>query len=415
MGSALPRTSLVVHYAEIGTKGNNRAYFEHHLERNLLEKLEPLGGFKVELVDQRLLVSNQGDPEAWRGAMAALKDVFGVAWLAKVVECPLDYGSVREAAAKEMAALKEASHAKTFRVTSKRANKSYELSSQEMAIKLGDDVKRETGLGVDLSNPQATLFVDILSDRVLLHTSKERGPGGLPVGVTGKVVHLLSGGIDSPVAAWLMMKRGCDLTYVHFFVAPSAEQILETKMARLLKALSRFGIGGGRLILVPFTDYQVATADLRPDYEPVVFRHFMRIVAEKVAHRLGALAISTGDNLGQVASQTLYNLACIDAGASMPTLRPVVGYDKSEIVKLAQEVGTYEDSIADYKDCCSIVSRHPRTRMNVEAVLEASLRYDFPALAERTLSQAATMKFDSHSLALEVRPFEAAPTVKGRS
>jgi len=404
---------LVVHYAEIGTKGNNRAYFENHLERNLAEKLEPLGKFKVELADQRLIVSNEDDPEDWRGAMAVLKQVFGVAWLAKVVECPLDYEGVRTTAVKEMAALK--SNPSTFRVTAKRSNKSYPLTSQQMAVKLGEDLMKETGLGVDLSNPQATLFVDILSDRVLLHTSKERGPGGLPVGVTGKVVHLLSGGIDSPVAAWLMMKRGCDLTYVHFFVAPSAEHVLDTKMARLLKALSRFGIGGGRLILVPFTDYQVATGDLRPEYEPVVFRHFMRIVAEKVAHRVGAIALSTGDNLGQVASQTLYNLACIDAGASMPTLRPVVGYDKSEIVKLAQEIGTYEDSIADYKDCCSIVSRHPRTRMNVEAVLEASLRYDFPALAERTLSQAAAMKFDSHSRNLELEPLEAAPPVRGRS
>ncbi len=411
---ARPRASLVVHYAEIGTKGNNRGFFESHLERNLVEKLEPLGRFKVERHDQRLLVSNRDDPESLGGAMAVLKEVFGVAWIARVVECPLDYASVKSAAVNELNKLKEASNASTFRVTAKRSNKSYELSSQQMAVKLGDDLKNATGLEVDLSSPQGTIFVDILSDRILLHTSKERGPGGLPVGVTGKVVHLLSGGIDSPVAAWLMMKRGCDLTYVHFFVAPNAEQILETKMASLLKTLSRFGIGGGRLILVPFTDYQVATRDLRPEYEPVVFRHFMRIVAEKVAQRVGAIATSTGDNLGQVASQTLYNLACIDAGSSMPTLRPVVGYDKSEIVKLAEEIGTYEESIADYKDCCSIVSRHPRTRMNVEAVLEASLRYDFPALAERTLSQAAAMKFDPHSQALVVEPLEAAPRVKGR-
>ncbi len=410
-----PRVSLVVHYAEIGTKGNNRAFFEHHLERNLLEKLEPLGKFKVVLIDQRLLVTSHDGPDAWRGAMSLLKEVFGVAWLAKVVECPLDYEGVRKAAVEELAAVKQESNPSTFRVTAKRANKNYELSSQEMAVKLGEDLMKETGLGVDLSHPEATLFVDILSDRVLLHTSKERGPGGLPVGVTGKVVHLLSGGIDSPVAAWLMMKRGCDLTYVHFFVAPTADQILETKMASLLKTLSRFGVGGGRLILVPFTDYQVATGDLRPDYEPVVFRHFMRIVAEKVAHRVGATAISTGDNLGQVASQTLYNLACIDAGASMPTFRPVVGYDKSEIVKLAQEIGTYEDSIADYKDCCSIVSRHPRTRMNAEAVLEASLRYDFAALAEQTLSQAAVMKLDGREQTLRVEQLEAAPRVKGRS
>ena len=331
------------------------------------------------------------------------------------MECPLDYQGVKKAALKEVEALKEASGPTTFRVTAKRANKSFELSSQQMAVKLGEDLMKETGLGVDLSNPQATLFVDILSDRILLYTSKVRGPGGLPVGVTGKVVHLLSGGIDSPVAAWLMMKRGCDLTYVHFFVAPSAEQIMETKMASLLKTLARFGIGGARLILVPFTDYQVATVDLRPEYEPVVFRHFMRIVAEKVAHRVGAIAISTGDNLGQVASQTLYNIACIDAGASMPTLRPVLGYDKSEIIGLAQQIGTYEDSIADYKDCCSIVSRHPRTRMNVEDVLESSHSYDFPALAEKTLSQASVLKLDGSTKALGMERLEPAPRVKGRS
>ena len=180
--AALPRTSLVVHYAEIGTKGNNRAFFENHLERNLLEKLEPLGRFKVELVNQRFLVSKQGDPEALRGAMAALKNVFGVAWLAKVVECPLDYEDVKRAAAREMALLKEGSHASTFRVTSKRANKGYALSSQQMAVKLGEDLMKQTGLGVDLSNPQATLFVDILSDRILLHTSKERGPEASPSG-----------------------------------------------------------------------------------------------------------------------------------------------------------------------------------------------------------------------------------------
>jgi tRNA uracil 4-sulfurtransferase len=409
----LPRTSLVVHYAEIGTKGNNRGFFENQLERNLLEKLERLGKFKVELVDQRLLVTCD-DPSALVGAMSVLKEVFGVAWLAKVAECPLDYESVKLAATGEMAALKETSNPSTFRVTSKRANKTYELSSQQMAIKLGEDLIRETGLGVDLSHPQATLFVDILSDRILLHTTKERGPGGLPVGVTGKVVHLLSGGIDSPVAAWLMMKRGCDLTYVHFFVAPSADDVLETKMASMLKTLARFGTGGGRLILVPFTDYQVTTGDLRPDFEPVVFRHFMRVVAEKVANRVGAIATSTGDNLGQVASQTLYNLACIDAGASMPTLRPVVGYDKSEIVKVAEAIGTYEDSIADYKDCCSMVSRHPRTRMKVKDVLEASRRYDFPALAEKALSQAAVMKFDANTRLVRVEPIEAAPRVKGR-
>lgn len=402
-----PRTSLVVHYAEIGTKGNNRGYFENQLAKNLSEALAPLGRFRVELVDQRVFLSSEDGPGALRAAEDALRGVFGVAWFAKVLECPLDFRAVKETSVSVMEGLLEASRPSSFRVTAKRANKAYELSSQQMAAKLGEELVKETGLRVDLSNPEVTLYVDILSDRVLVHTSKERGPGGLPVGVTGKVVHLLSGGIDSPVAAWLMMKRGCDPTYLHFYVAPAAEQILDTKMAALLKTLSRFGSGSASLILVPFVDYQVATAGLRPEFEPVVFRHFTRIVAEKVAARLGAAAVSTGDNLGQVASQTLYNLGCIDAGASMPTLRPLLAYDKSEIVKLAEEIGTYEDSIADYKDCCSIVSRHPKTRMNVEAVLEASLRYDFPALAERTISAAALVRCERDALELRKDPFQA--------
>ncbi len=408
----LPRTSLVVHYAEIGIKGNNRPFFEGRLERNLVEKLEPLGGFTVERVDQRLIVSNRNDPEAWRDALPVLRWVFGVAWLARVVEVPPDYQSVRRAAAGELARAKEAGSS-SFRVTARRANKAYPLSSQQMAAKLGEDLMSDAGMRVDLSNPGATVFVEILSDRVLVHTTKERGPGGLPVGVTGRVVHLLSGGIDSPVAAWLMMKRGCDLTYVHFYVAPDPGEILGTKMARLARTLSRFGTGGARLVLVPFTEYQVATGDLRQEYEPVVFRHFMRIVAEKVARRVGAAALSTGDNLGQVASQTLYNLACIDAGSTMPTLRPVVGYDKSEIVELAQRIGTYEDSIAEYKDCCSIVSRHPRTRMSVDAVLDASSRYDLHALADATLAQAAVMKLDAAGGAPQLVPLEAAPASAG--
>ena len=411
--SALPRESLVVHYAEIGTKGNNRAYFEGHLERNLAEKLTPIGKFRVEKVDQRLLVSSLDAPQKLDEAMTALKDVFGVAWLAKVVECPPRYDEVLKCASRMATAVKEESRAAKFRVTCRRANKSYPISSQQMAVKLGDDLVKETGLGVDLSEPDLTLFVDILSDRIVVHTTKERGPGGLPVGVTGKVVHLLSGGIDSPVAAWLMMKRGCDLTYLHFYVAPDPKDILQTKMAGLLRSLARFGTGGARMILLPFTEYQVATGDLRPDYEPIVFRHFMRVVAERIANRVGAIAISTGDNLGQVASQTLPNLACIDAGASMPTLRPVLGYDKTEIIELAERIGTYQASIEDYKDCCSIVSRHPRTRMNVEEVLEASLRHDFPALAERSISQASVMKLDANTGELGVESLESPPQMKG--
>lgn len=403
--------SLVVHYGEIGTKGNNRPFFENQLQRNIREKVQPLGVFEVKLHDQRFILSAENH-EALLRAVPILKDIFGVVWLAQVFESPLDYPNAREAAVEQLLELKASTDAVSFRVTAKRANKKFGLSSQEMAIRLGEDIVKETGLQVDLSNPQITLFVDILSDRILSYTSKTRGPGGLPVGTTGKVIHLLSGGIDSPVAAWLMMKRGCDPTYLHFFVAPSAQQILETKISSLLQTLTKYGTGHGRIVLVPFSPYQIATADLRQDYEPVVFRHFMRIVSEKIANLLDATAISTGDNLGQVASQTLHNLACIDAGTGMPIMRPLLGYDKSEIVGLAERIGTYHDSIADYKDCCSIISRHPKTRMNLEHVLEASRRYEFPSLAEEVLSKASLMRFDPTTGKSSVEPLERAAMVE---
>jgi len=390
--------SLVVHYGEIGTKGGNRGYFEKRLQENLFRALAPVGAATIIQSDQRFLV--RVEEEAKSRALDALREVFGVSWIAEVQESPLVYGKIAESASSLLEAVPGSG---TFRVTARRANKTFELSSHELVVKLGEDLRKGTGKTVDLSDPQTTVYVDILSDKALLYTGKERGPGGLPVGVSGRVVHLLSGGIDSPVAAWLMMKRGCDLTYLHFYVAPRPEEILDTKMPSLVKALSRFA-RDSRMVLVPFAPYQLATRELPQEFEPTVFRHFMRIVAEQVAAQEGALAISSGDNLGQVASQTLYNLACIDAGSSMTTLRPLLGYDKSEIVKLAEQIGTYQNSIEDYKDCCSIVSGHPRTRMTKELVLGAARHYDFSKLAAATVAEASILGIDSPSGSATLAP-----------
>jgi thiamine biosynthesis protein ThiI len=276
------------------------------------------------------------------------------------------------------------------------------MTSQELARRLGEDIIARLGLTVDLSEPGVNLSVDVISEEALVYAERVRGPGGLPVGSSGRVLHLLSGGIDSPVAAWLMMKRGCAPAFLHFYLAPGPAPIVASKISDLVRELSQRG-EEQRLILIPFSPYQVATTDLRQEFEPVVFRRFMRMVAERVAAALSMPAISTGDSLAQVASQTLQNIACIDSGSSLPTLRPLLGYDKDEIVRLAKEVGTYETSLLEYKDCCSIVSKHPRTRMKIADVDEAARFLAFDDLADRCISMGTVVYFREDG-AVDQRP-----------
>jgi thiamine biosynthesis protein ThiI len=362
---------IVVHYGEIGTKGGNRRVFEASLRRNILSALGPLGEVRVKMVDNRFFVLLPD--EKVPAAKLSLAKVFGIVWFAQVEAVPLSYAEIRETAIRVLAGVpKEMS----FRVSVRRPNKSFEMTSQELARKLGEDIIERLGLGVNLSAPDVTLSVDLISEEALVYREHLKGPGGLPVGVSGRVLHLLSGGIDSPVAAWLMMKRGCKPVYVHFYVAPGPEPILGSKIGELVRMLSEF--------------------------EPIVFRRFMRMVAERLASALEFPAISTGDNLAQVASQTLQNMACIDSGGSLPTLRPLLGYDKDEIIQLARQVGTYETSILDYKDCCSIVSRHPRTRMKIEDVNESARRLGFDELATKCISMGSMATFKDD--AVEMRP-----------
>ncbi len=387
---------IVVHYGEIGTKGGNRQVFESTLRRNILSTLSQLGDVKVRMVDNRFLVSIEGEKAP--GAKLRLAKVFGVVWFAQVEGAPLAYPEILETSLRVLAGC---SAGASFRVRARRPNKSFGMTSQELAGKLGEDIIERLGLTVNLTAPDVTLSVDLISREALIYREHLKGPGGLPVGVSGTVLHLLSGGIDSPVGAWLMMKRGCRPVYLHFYVAPAADEVVQSKIGRLIRILTPVG-EDSQLILVPFSPYQLATMSLPPEFEPIVFRRFMRMVAERLVSRLGLPAISTGDNLAQVASQTLQNIASIDSGCSVPTLRPVLGYDKDEIIKLAREIGTYETSILEYKDCCSIISRHPRTRMKVADVDEAARRHGFEELAASCISMASIATF--RDTAVELRP-----------
>jgi thiamine biosynthesis protein ThiI len=267
---------------------------------------------------------------------------------------------------------------------------------------------------VDLSEPELTIYVDIIKGRGLVYSNKVRGPGGLPVGTAGRVIHLFSGGIDSPVAAWLLLKRGSRPVYLHFYLAPTPMTAVDSKITKLQKVLSD-SAGRSALILCPFADYQLVTAGVPADLEPMLFRRYMRMVAEELAPRFDAVAISTGDSLSQAASQTAWNLSSFDEGSSLPILRPLLTYDKDEIVSLARRIGTYELSIEEYKDCCAMITRHPRTKVRAEVLSEYVRKFGLRELARKSIEKALIVVYNPERDEFKQSPLtESPPRVKSR-
>lgn len=398
---ALPSLAdtFVVHYSEVALKGKNRPEFVRILRRNIIRALAHLGP-EIESKEGRLFVTVDAD----RAEVARrLSTVFGTAWFARANVMDADYGLIRDAVLESA----RNSGGATFKIDPRRADKSFPLTSMELARKLGAVVGEKTGKRVDLSNPDLAIHVDVIRGRALVYTDKVRGPGGLPVGTAGRAVHLFSGGIDSAVAAWLMMKRGCRPVYLHFYLAPTPEVAVNSKVTKLVKVLSAWG-GKSTLVLVPFSEYQLATTDVPAELEPSLFRRFMRMTAECLSPHFRASAVSTGDSLSQTASQTLWNLGVFDQGSSLPVLRPLLSYDKEEVVSLAKRIGTYELSLEEYKDCCAIISRHPRTRAKAGMVSEYARGIGFDGLASKSLGSATLISYSPMADELKVAPLEAA-------
>jgi thiamine biosynthesis protein ThiI len=379
--------TYVVHYSEIALKGKNRPFFTKVLRRNLHRALRSLGDAAIDHVDGRFIVSLDADEHE---AEARISKVFGVSWFALTTVVEGKIAPIREAVLRDSVSI---GAGRTFKIAARRADKTFPMGSMLLAKELGASVAERTGAAVDLKEPDVTLHVDVLRGRSLVYSSRLEGPGGLPVGVGGRVVHLFSGGIDSPVAAWLLMKRGCRPVHLHFFLAPSYEYVLQSKILKIVNTLSDY-CGRSTLVMVPFAHYQVATADVPAECEPSLFRRFMRLTAETLAPQFGAAAISTGDSLAQAASQTLWNLGTFDDGCPLPVLRPLLTYDKQEITDIAQRIGTYEASIEDYKDCCAIITRHPKTRARRETIAEYAAALDFPSLVRRCLADSTLAIYD---------------------
>jgi tRNA uracil 4-sulfurtransferase len=390
------QASYVIHYSEIALKGKNRPEFVRALKRAIRRAVDDDAEASIEQIEGRFLLTTKIDSAV---VGANLSKVFGVAWYDQVSIVEPVYDDIRES----VLSIATTSTENTFRIEARRNDKAFPIGSMELERRLGEEVVGRTGMGVDLTNPGRSIHVDILHGKAFVYANRRKGPGGLPVGTAGRVIHLFSGGIDSPVAAWLLMKRGCTPVYLHFYLAPNSDWVLKSKIIRLLQVLSAYS-GKSTMILIPFDEYQIAASGKASDLEPSLFRRFMRLTAESLAPRFGASALATGDSLSQAASQTLWNLAVFDSGCQLPILRPLVAYDKDEVIRLARTIGTYEASIEEYKDCCSIVTKHPRTRVNGPAVSQQSERLNFRELIDVSIERGTLVTFSPSSGTTKATP-----------
>jgi tRNA uracil 4-sulfurtransferase len=380
---------ILVHYHEINLKGNNRGWFEAHLQQNVASILKGLAFGQVERYAGRLFIKLVPESPVMEIANR-VKLAFGVANLAVAWEVQAEMEAI-QSGLKELIPLKKFL---SFKIDARRGTKNFPLNSQDLNQQLGAFVQGLTGAKVRLDNPDVTFFVEVVGDRAFLYIEKIQGRGGLPSGTGGKVACLLSGGIDSPVAAYKLLRRGCRVVYVHFHSFPHTSVESQNKVRIILQILSRFQ-RESQLYLVPFAEVQrEIVAYAPPPLRVVLYRRFMVRIAEAIAQKEKASALVTGDSLGQVASQTLENLRTVSAIASLPIFRPLIGDDKEDIMRVAREIGTYELSILADQDCCSLfIPRHPETMSTLETAEKAELGLDIQGLVQSAFAGATRESF----------------------
>jgi thiamine biosynthesis protein ThiI len=382
--------SVIVHYQEIALKGKNRPWFVARLVRNVREALGDLDVRDVRALMGRIEVV-LGSTVDWPAIRERLSAVFGIANFARAGRTSLDVDEMAQAILSDLGDLETAS----FRLSARRADKRFPLTSPQIEREVGGRIKEARGWRVDLSNPALTIHLEVLTNEAFYFFGKDRGPGGLPSGVSGRVVCLLSGGIDSPVAAWRMMRRGCRVLFVHFHSYPILSRASQEKARELVRLLTRFQLHS-RLLLVPFGEIQQRVVlTVAPPLRVVIYRRLMMRIAEAAARSHKAHALTTGEVVGQVASQTLENMTQIDDVVKMPVLRPLVGMDKDEITAEAQRLGTYPISIIPDQDCCTLFTpRHPATRARRIDVERAEASLDVESIVVSALDSAAEERFD---------------------
>lgn len=379
----------IVHYGELSLKGRNRSFFERRLARNIRTVLKDLGEVIVQREHSHLLVKIA--PAVCSDLVETrLRPVFGIAYIApttvvKVTETAQDLEAIA-AAALEMAHGVITPHT-TFKVNTRRGNKRFPIKSPEVSREIGARIVAVTQAPVKMKNPDVTVNIQIYEDGAHIFVRRIPGAGGLPIGVSGRVTTLFSGGIDSPVAAHLLLKRGCVTDFVHFHLLPNVAQVRASKVVAMARQVLAPHRQNANLYMVSAAPFEMAMLELESRVATVVFRRFITRIAERLAEKRNALALVTGDSVGQVASQTLPNINAVARATDMPILRPLISLDKAEIIDLAKAIDTYELSIQPYKDPCSMHARRPATHAKLEHVLDVEAQIDVAALVEETLER----------------------------
>ncbi|MBR1455623.1 MAG: tRNA 4-thiouridine(8) synthase ThiI [Oscillospiraceae bacterium] len=377
---------ILLKLGEIVLKGLNRRSFEQKLMGNIRRRLVGLGRFRVSIMQSTIYVEPQDETADMDAAFEALQDVFGIIKMTRAAGCEKDKDAIARLAIDYLR--DDMERAKSFKVESKRSDKAFPMTSIQLSQYVGGELAEAyPNCAVDVHEPELTVHIEVRDAAAYVHAAPVDGAGGMPIGSNGTAVTLLSGGIDSPVSSYMIAKRGVHLIPVHFFSFPYTSQQAKEKVVELGNILTRY-CGKMTLEVVPFTHIQEEIRDKCPEeYFTLIMRRFMMRIAEGIARDCKAAAIVTGENLGQVASQTMEAMASTQAVLSLPVLQPLIGMDKEEIVRMARRIGTFETSILPYEDCCTVFTpRHPRTRPKLEEVERAESALDVASLVEEALA-----------------------------
>jgi thiamine biosynthesis protein ThiI len=354
------KKAIIIRYGEIHLKGANRSYFERLLADNIKYALKNYQ-YELKIIRGRYIITGFDEEDA---IIAKLSKVFGIHSYSLGYMIPTDLQTIKQTA------LNILEHCRSFKVSTNRADKTFPKNSQQISAEVGAFIlTNKPELKVDLHNPDMTVFLDLREDgNTYVYSSSISGLGGLPVGCSGKGMLMLSGGIDSPVAGFMMAKRGLKLNGAHFFSFPYTSELAKDKVIQLSKILSEYN-NGFDLYIVPFTKIQEKINSLNTSYTVILMRRYMMRIANILAQKFGCKAVITGESLGQVASQTLESLAVTDHISKLPVFRPLIGMDKAEIIETSQKIETYDVSILPYDDCCTIfIPKHPVTKPSLKSI-----------------------------------------------
>lgn len=372
---------------EVVLKGLNRFAFENKLKSNIARRMRPYGSFQVYIAQSTVYVEPNGEDCDVDGAWEACRSIFGLASICRCRPCEKSADAIVAAVTDYLG--EDLAARKSFKVESKRADKRYPLTSIQISQEIGGRIHEAfPHLKVDVHHPEYTVYVEVREHAAYVHGPAEPGAGGLPTGMGGRAACLLSGGIDSPVAGYMIAKRGVEIECVHFFSYPYTSERAREKVLELARLMTRY-CGRMTVDVVGFTEIQEAIRDGCPEeYFTIIMRRFMMRIAERIAREHGCKCLVTGENLGQVASQTMEAMAVTGSVVTLPVFHPLIGMDKEEIVSIARKIGTLETSILPYEDCCTVFTpRHPKTKPVLAEVEKAEAALDVEALITRALER----------------------------